>query len=580
MMRIATLLMLALCVAASLSAQPAPAPTLAPDPPWLPAGYDPSWGNVTPARTIPFPFNPGQTPAQNGAALAKALAALQPGDRLSIGSGTYEFTAKLSLALQGTASMPIWIVGADPQARPVLTRPDNQQNLVNVGERGPTRFVCFRDLELTGGDDLIKLYDCEDVWIDRCFIHDGDGVGIAANSRNTCRLHITRNEIARPGRSWDTGEGMYLGANYGAVAMSYSVVALNYVHDTAVSNQGDGIEVKQGSHHNWIAENRVHTTRYPCLLVYGTGGNGENVIERNVLRGSLDNTLQVQGEAIVRNNVVLDGAGAAFQSHDHQDRTRDLTVVHNTFLNRGRGANLSSWDQAVNVTFANNVVYSQTGESIRFPNGSTGVTLAGNVVLGPVTGATGGFVPGAGLQDFVAVTWDFTSRDAQPSIGSAIAGRGHPAHAVSVDVSGQMRVPPLDPGAHDAVPGLTAHPATLSVQTGGTQQFTLDASSRHAGKGYLLAGSLSGTKPGIPVGAFTLPLNPDPYFFFTVLHPNVPPLVDPAGSLDTAGRATARLVIPPHQPAALVGLRLDHAFGVVSQAVDLVSNPVRLDLAP
>jgi len=44
--------------------------------------------------------------------------------------------------------------------------------------------------------------------------------------------------------------------------------------------QGDGIEVKQGSHHNWIYSNHVHDTRYPCILVYGTGGKGLNVIEQ------------------------------------------------------------------------------------------------------------------------------------------------------------------------------------------------------------------------------------------------------------------------------------------------------------
>jgi len=93
----------------------------------------------------------------------------------------------------------------------------------------------------------------------------------------------------------------------------------------------------------------------------------------------------------------------------------------------------------------------------------------------------------------------------------------------------------------------------------------------------LLAGSLSGVTPGTPVGAFILPLNVDPYFFFTVLHPNTPPLFGSAGQLDSTGHAPVRFVLPPNQPAALIGLRLWHAFGVIGTALDLVSNPVPLD---
>jgi len=571
-------LLLSLIASARTPAQPGGGRVDAPDPSWLPASYFPPWAGVRPKQTLPFAHDPKQSPAANGAALAAAIRGLRPGQALAIGPGTYSLAARFDVSLAGTAADPIWIVGADPQNPPVLTRPDNQQNLINVGSAGPARFVCFRDLDLTGGDDLMKLYDCENVWIDQCTIHDGDGVGIAANSSNTRYLYITRNEIARPGTSHDSGEGMYLGANYGAVAMSYSVVALNHVHDTTVSTQGDGIEVKQGSHHNWIAENRVERTRYPCILVYGTGGNGENVIERNVLLDSLDNTLQVQGEAIVRNNVVLKGAGAGFQSHHHQGTTRDLKVVHNTIINPGRGANLSSWNQAANVVFANNVVYSRTSESIRFPNGSTGVTLSGNVVLGSVTGASRGFVKGSGLEDFVSVTWDLAYRDARPAPGSAIAGRGDPAFTVPVDVSGQTRIPPPDPGAHDAVVTLRGDRDRLSVGSGGVQQLALEAGSRHGRKPYRLAGSLTGMQPGLPLGALILPLNPDPYLFFTALHPNTFPLSASAGVLDGRGLATARFTVPPGMPPSLVGLRLHHAFGVVGAGVDWVSNAWAVDL--
>ncbi len=107
---------------------------------------------------------------------------------------------------------------------------------------------------------------------------------------------------------------MYLGANNSVHRMTRSIVALNHCYDTTGTLQGDGIEVKQGSHTNWIAENHVH----------------------------------------------------------------------DTIVNAGRTANLSSWDGRAGMVFANNAVYSRDAESVRFPGGSTGVTLAGNVVLGGV----------------------------------------------------------------------------------------------------------------------------------------------------------------------------------------------------
>ncbi len=552
-------------------------------PAWLPTSFFPAWQTVVPLRVIPFTYDGNLTSTQNGLNLAAAVQGLQPGDALLIGPGTYSVVSvpvKWDVTVQGTASAPIWIMGADPNRKPVLTRSDTRQNLMNVGESAPTRFVCFRHLEFTGGDDLIKLYDCRDVWIDQCHIHHGDGVGIATNSRDTERIYITRNEIHHPGNAGDTGEGMYLGANNGAKIMRDSVIALNYVHHTAGGTQGDGIELKQGSHHNWIVGNIVHDTRYPGILVYGTGGVGENVVERNVVYNSLDNGMQVQGEALVRNNLVVNAAFDAFHSRDHQGQSTNLTVVHNTFVNRGRGANLSNWNNRAAMTFANNVVYSRDQEAIRFRGGSSGNVVAGNVVLGAVTGSAGGYTTGTGLGDFVGVAWDAAGLDARPIAGGPINGRADVAHRVSFDLIGAARSLPLDAGAFDAVPSLRGVPATLSRSAGGVQTLAIDAGLRHSGASYVLLGSLAGTWPGIALGPLTAPLNLDPYLVYTLQNPNAAPLSGSRGMLDTSGRAVARFTLPPGLPGSLAGLRFAHAFGIVSPTVDYVSNPVELAIIP
>jgi len=209
----------------------------------------PDWAEVKPRRTRLVQHDPEKSDEENGAALARAIQRLQAGEMLKIGPGRYSILPKFDVILRGTAKDPIWIVGVDPDNPPVITRPDARQNVMNVGERSRTEYVCFRGLEFTGGSTLIRFYDCHNLWLDRCHLHDAGHEGITANTRDTSHLFITRNHFHHFINPDATGEAMYLGANHGKVAMSYSVIADNHVHHCG-GRQGDGIEVKQGSHHN------------------------------------------------------------------------------------------------------------------------------------------------------------------------------------------------------------------------------------------------------------------------------------------------------------------------------------------
>ena len=231
---------------------------------------------------------------------------------------------------------------------------------------------------------------------------------------------------------------MYLGANHGKVVMSYTVIAENHVHHCG-GTQGDGIEVKQGSHHNWIFRNHVHDTNYPCILVYGTDGNGLNVIEQNICYRSNDNMLQVQGEAIIRNNLLMAAQGSGFASTDHQGRTAHLTFVHNTIISRRRGANLSSWNNRDGMIFANNVICTDRGDALRFPRGAKSVIVSANIVRGSVSGVTKGFAVGNGLSDFVDVSWDGHKREARLSGDCSFIGKADKRYVVEVDMTGSKR---------------------------------------------------------------------------------------------------------------------------------------------
>jgi uncharacterized membrane protein YeiB len=99
--------------------------------------------------------------------------------------------------------------------------------------------------------------------------------------------------------------------------------------------------------------------------------------------------------------------------------------------------------------------------------------------------------------------------------------------------------------AHYAERTLWTEPKTVDASTGGLVTFTPILGTAHAGDGYLLLASASGTMPGIPIGGVTLPLNFDGLMVYTFANANAAPLAQSAGVLDAHGRATASLLLPP-----------------------------------
>lgn len=379
----------------------------------------PAWSAAPSLATTALTFDATLSDLANGERLRQAVQNLGAGTTLLVSAGTWSVNEFFYAQLRGSAAAPIRIIGA-PGA--VITRPNAGQNTINIGGNGgpPARFVLLRGFDIIGGSYGIRVWDAEDLWIDQCRVSGTQAVGIGANSRDTLRLYITRCEVSDTA---STGEGIYLGGNNASVVSRDAVIALNHVHHTGGS-QGDGIEVKQGSSGCLIAENVIHDTQYPGILCYGTGGGPQNVIEGNVIWNTASNPFQVQGEAIVRNNLVFARNGPALQSAPHQGSPTRLTVVHNTFIaENGRGATLSSWANQPDMVLANNVFYSRQGDSIAINGGVSGIAIDGNVVLGPLFQAgSNGFTFGSGLADFVDVAWDGSSRDARPSTQNVLTG--------------------------------------------------------------------------------------------------------------------------------------------------------------
>jgi parallel beta-helix repeat protein len=286
------------------------------------------------------------------------------------------------------------------------------------------------------------------VTIEDCEVFDTGDVAISANSGGTYDgLVIRRNHIHDTN---GTGEGMYLGCNSNACRVMNSTIENNYIHHTNAPTveQGDGIELKEGSANNVLRNNVIHDTNYPGIITYSTVGNGApNVVEGNVIWNTNDNGIQSAANAIIRNNIVL-GSPISLQPHQAGSPSNH-TVVHNTVI----GASIDVRSATGPVVVANNAVYPASGAAIKVIGGNTSlVTVVGNAGTGGVSGVSGEFVNGSIAADFVDGHFGVPPIDLFPKAGSALIGAGSSSYVPALDFNETARAG-ADVGAYDYAAG-------------------------------------------------------------------------------------------------------------------------------
>jgi hypothetical protein len=390
------------------------------------------------------------TPADN---LIQAVSALLPGDELVLAGGTYDIPQYFAITVNGTAAAPIVIRAKDGEV-PVITRPDGNQNTVNIVN---STYLVLRGLEVKGGSHGVRINNSSFVTIEGCHIHDTGDVALSANIPGAKYegLRLLRNHIHDTN---GTGEGMYLGCNSNGCQMYNSLIEGNYIHHTNAPtvDQGDGIEIKEGSYNNIVRDNVIHDTKYPCLITYSTVGNGgPNILERNLLWACGDHAIQSAADARIRNNIILGAAVDGIRNQPHQSGApSNLEIVHNTILAPQNNA-IRSDGIVGSVLIANNAVYAQGGSAIRVGGNLGALVVAGNVGQGGIQGVATGYKDGSGLgMDFVAASFNNNvPNDVFPSAGSVLVDAGDAAHVASDDFNGTARQGAADVGAYKANPG-------------------------------------------------------------------------------------------------------------------------------
>jgi MYXO-CTERM domain-containing protein len=411
------------------------------------------FANASPARAEVIEANPGDD-------IEALMNALEPGDELVLHGGTYSQSSLFQVSIVGTAAMPIVVRAADGE-RPIITRPDAGQNNFNI-ERG--EHVTFRGIEFLGGSAGVRVMAARFMTIEDCEIHESEDVALRMNDGGAEyeAVRILRNHIHDTG---GTGEGMYLGCNSDGCRMFDSLIEGNYVHDTDASDveQGDGIELKEGSYNNIIRRNVIHDTNYPCILTYSVVGNGgPNIIEENVMWGCGDMGIQTAADAIIRNNIILSAAAHGIGCQPHQAGTpSNLVIVNNTVLDADGGA-LRVTGVTGSIVIANNALYTNGATALILGGDLSMLTLANNVVQGGESGVpSGGTMPGTLATDFVAASFSGTvPNDVFPTTTGVLAGTGSMAHLPPLDFNGTARTT-ADVGAYQVSasnPGWTLAP--------------------------------------------------------------------------------------------------------------------------
>jgi hypothetical protein len=223
------------------------------------------------------------------------------------------------------------------------------------------------------------------------------------------------------------------------------VIEGNWIHDTMSASQGDGIEIKRGSHSNIIRDNVIHDTHYPCILLYGTEGNPRNLVEGNVMWNCGDSGIQAAADAVIRNNLILDSPENGFNSQKHQGvLPQDLDFVHNTVVGGSPCIRLDHWSKRRGMVFANNAVYCR--ENAFVVSGLESVTISGNVFVP----ATKDF-PSSGYTSGRSAALDFVSlvgKNMYPAIDSPLLKAGDSLYSVPADFNGTARTGSPDAGAY------------------------------------------------------------------------------------------------------------------------------------
>jgi hypothetical protein len=365
------------------------------------------------------------------------LPTLVAGDVVEVHAGTYTSPGFAPVTWSGTAAQPIIIRGA-PGERPVLQGVSTQNVLDVYGS-----WFTIRGFEITGGDIGLRLHGTDHATLDDLRMHGLGNEGVTCNVTGMpcSAMTLRRLEIFANG---GIGTAIAFGLPDGSCSPRATTVEGCFIHDLAGTN-GTGIYSDIDADALVIRDNVIVRVLGPGIMVGGTP-NTPTTIERNVVWTTTgDNGIQIEGEVVVRNNIVLAAAGYGIYSTQKARPPNGAVVIHNTVVGGPRCFSADTWTSATGQVIANNAFYCPTTIAVNVMGGLGGATFANNLVLG-TTNVPSGVTNGASA---AADLGDPTTAAVYPPVGSALIDAGDPAHGAADDFNGLPRDATPDVGAYE-----------------------------------------------------------------------------------------------------------------------------------
>lgn len=375
--------------------------------------------------------------------LFAALQSLGPGEVVEVHAGTYTSTGFVVMTWSGTQAQPI-IVRAAPGERPIV-RSDPTQNVFNLHGS----YFTLRGFEITGGDDGVRLTNTSHVTLEDLRLHTLNNEGINCNITGMpCTATVYR-RIEVYDLMLGIGTAIAMGCQDGSCSPAGATIEGCWFHDLTGMN-GVGVAVAAGATGLVIRDNVMERTLGPGIYIGGSTPGTRNTIERNLVWATgFDNGIQIEGQVVVRNNIVLDAASYGIYSNRSAQSPDEATIVHNTVVGGTTGLGClrtDNWSTATGNVVANNALYCANTLAIDFVGGAPTAVVAGNIGLG-TSNAASGFVTTSGT--IASDLGDPATAAVYPPASSALIGAGDPSHGVTDDYNGLPRDTNPDVGAYE-----------------------------------------------------------------------------------------------------------------------------------
>lgn len=404
-------------------------------------------GDASNDACMPAIDPPATHVVQSGDDLFALLPTLVAGDVIEVGAGTYASSGPVLVTWAGTQAQPI-IVRAAAGARPVLQGVASQNVLDISGS-----WFTVRGFEVVSGDVGFRLHGPDHATFDDIKLHALGDEGLTCNSVGQPCTSLTLRKLEIFGTAGN-GTAIALGCPDGSCSPTNTVVEGCFIHDLS-GTIGLGIAADIGASALVIRDNVITRLPGPGIEVGGTLSGMPSTIERNVVWGtSVDNGIQIEGQVVVRNNIVVSTNGYGIYSNQKAMPPNDAQVVHNTVVGGAACFAVDNWDTTTGQLVANNAFYCSGKAAIQANTGAPAALFANNVIVG-TSAATAGNIIGVSLTADLGA--NASSAQVYPPAGSALIDAGDPAHSTADDFNALPRDSTPDAGAYerssDANPG-------------------------------------------------------------------------------------------------------------------------------